>query len=197
MATEESYSEPPKDGTMSKEQDPSSPASTSSKEDTRDAREQLKKTRIDTKSQNGSTVPPSLQTETIDAESENTGARGRPSKKRSFEDLAKDNVESDPANSELPEPKRSDHKRVRSVDQKSQIAGDISQEETDMDAQSAPGGPGVLIEAPSKEEMATASDTQPQSTTSIPPSSGFANASAASPFGTKSPTKEQAEPQTT
>ena len=190
MATESTYSEPPKDGTTSKDQ-PSSPASTSSNQDTRETREQLQNTTIDSTQPNGPLLS-STDAETVDLDAENLqGARGRPSKKRSYEDLAKDNAESDPTNSDLPEPKRSDHKRVRSVDQKTQEAP--SQEETDMDAQSAPGGPGILIEAPSKEEMATTK--QKQETTTIPKTSGFANASSTSPFGGKSPTKE--EPQTT
>ncbi|EXJ58123.1 hypothetical protein A1O7_05547 [Cladophialophora yegresii CBS 114405] len=173
---------------------------------------------------------------TSDAQSDNGQARGRPSKKRSFDDLQ--NEESGPSveNGGAPLPKKgAQHKRMRSreipepageaqkgLDINEDMASPV-QEESDADAQQSPGGPGVLVSAPSKEEMdaaasapttdvedTTAADTLPNVTaisdekpatattgappseqgskTQIPASSGFANASSASPFASfKSP----------
>lgn len=203
------------------DQQPSSPASTSSREDTRDARERLKKTSIAglQKASNSTTE------QTPDPATESGPAnRGRPSKKRSFEDLAKDNTDADAANSVLPDAKRSDHKRVRSVDVNSgehahayaKMEADHNDtvheesdlhEETGTDAQKSPGGPGVLVEAPSQEEMASAeaaqqdqraAETAPDTTAStnenaakVPPTSGFANSSSASPFDQPKPAPKQ------
>lgn len=194
---------------------PSSPASTSSREDTRDARERLKKTSI-AGLQKASNVPSPKAGDASDLPADtNNGSRGRPSKKRSFEDLAKDNVDADAAYSVMPEPKRSDHKRVRSADVNSgehtqahsRIEADKSatvheeedaHEEPGVEAQTSPGGPGILVEAPSQEEMAASSSalkpataetvSNPPSTaastqTKIPHTSGFANSSTTSPFG--------------
>ena len=90
---------------------------------------------------------------------ENGGLRGRPSKKRSFEDLQ----ESEQASTEIgavsvPDPKRNSHKRMRSrdVQQGDQEYGKLEdmgspvQEETDDDAKLSPGGAGVLVDAPPK-----------------------------------------------
>ncbi|RMZ76673.1 hypothetical protein DV738_g4812, partial [Chaetothyriales sp. CBS 135597] len=96
---------------------------------------------------------------------ENGGIRGRPSKKRSFEDLQKD----DPANTaqngatDLPDPKRgSYHKRMRSRDVDHADASDEAiqpddhsspvHEESGDDADLNPGGAGVLVDANSQSD---------------------------------------------
>jgi len=216
------------------DQRPTSPAgSTSSREDTRDARERLKKTSIAGLSQKANpsdTFPhndPLAKSDasiTDPASDNHNGFRGRPAKKRSFEDLAKDDADTDVAGAigQPPLPKSGHHKRMRSRDINS---GDHSQtyahvesdknhtlheqalthEETDMDAHKSPGGPGVLVDAPSQEDMATEAAAHPRqpnkeghsatesaTASKVPPLSGFANASAASPFGqARSPSKEK------
>ncbi|KAK5939904.1 hypothetical protein PMZ80_008286 [Knufia obscura] len=224
-------------------QQPSSPAaSTSSREDTRDARERLKKTSIAGLQQKTNTTDTSSDQPllaksdaslTDPASETNNGIRGRPAKKRSFEDLAKDDADTDSpgAVGQPPLPKSGHHKRMRSRDVNSgdhtqayaKVEGaknDTVQEEGDMqaepsvDAQTYPEGEGVLVDAPSQEEMdadATAQRSQTNNkeeptttteketrasdsatTTKIPPTSGFANASAASPFGQpRSPSKDK------
>lgn len=209
---------------------PSSPTGSTSSKEEKNAREKLKKTSIAGLKQHIAEGEPittdeaSTRLEPGDSLGEtvnSNGTRGRPAKKRSFEDLAKDDAAVDAADNSAqpPEPKSGHHKRMRSRDV---AAGDTVpaytkvgtektetvHEETDMDAQISPGGPGVLVDAPSQEEMeqdeashATAqqpSETKEESSTSesksnsvIPPGSGFANASTSSPFGqTKSPPKD-------
>lgn len=225
------------------DQQPTSPAaSTSSREDTRDARERLKKTSIAGLSQKAKPSGISPDNDPLaksdasitDPASENhNGIRGRPAKKRSFEDLAKDDADTDAAGAigQPPLPKSGHHKRMRSRDINSgdhsqtyaKVEGDKNDtvheeadiyEETGMDAHKSPGGPGVLVDAPSQEEMAVeaaaqplqpnkedqsamstdapASITESATTSQVPPSSGFANASAASPFGqARSASKEK------
>ncbi|OCT51082.1 hypothetical protein CLCR_08312 [Cladophialophora carrionii] len=171
-----------------------------------------------------------------DAQPENGQARGRPSKKRSFDDLQNEEPGVGVENGGPPLPKKgAQHKRMRSreisgheegaqgLDMSEDMASPV-QEEPGADAQQSPGGPGVLVSAPSKEEMdaaasaptsnvedTTAADTMPNATvvsdphpaatatgaapskeepkTQIPASSGFANASSASPFATFKPPK--------
>jgi len=225
------------------DQQPSSPAgSTSSKEGTRDARERLKKTSIAGLQQKAKPTDISARNAVLaesedsiaDTSGENTnGIRGRPAKKRSFEDLAKDEADTDAAGAigQPPLPKSGHHKRMRSRDVNSgdhaqayaKVEGDKKDtvheeseihEETDIDAHKSPGGPGVLVDAPSQEEMdAEAAALPPRasdngepaesaerpvntveftSTTKISPLSGFANASSASPFGqARSPSAEK------
>lgn len=216
------------------QQAPSPAASTSSREETRDTRERLKKTSIaglSQKSHAHDALPNDLSrsdasiTDTT-AEVSN-GVRGRPAKKRSFEDLAKDDADAEGATAigQPPLPKSGHHKRMRSRDVNSgdqtqayaKIGGDTNDtlhEETDVDPDSTPGGPGVLVDAPSQEEMEADATHKPQSqatkaaedtntttsdsTTRIPPTSGFANTSTTSAFASaKSPEKAKSPEPTT
>lgn len=218
---------------------PSSPTGSTSSKEEKNAREKLKKTSIAGLKQHiadGESITPdetSARLDPSDTASEtinSNGTRGRPAKKRSFEDLAKDDAAVDAADNSAqpPEPKSGHHKRMRSRDIAAgdhvpaygKIEADKSEtvhEETDMDAQFSPGGPGVLVDAPSQEEMEQdeashaisqaqkseitsnskdeATETisrESQAGSKIPSGSGFANASTSSPFGqTKSPPKEQ------
>lgn len=204
------------------DQQPSSPTgSTSSREETRAAREKLKKTSIAGLSQKSNNIDlhPSddplaksdASIQDIGTEAAN-GIRGRPAKKRSFEDLAKDEAETDTlgAVGQPPLPKSGHHKRMRSRDINSgdhqqayaKMEGDLKNtlhEETDSDAQTAPGGPGVLVDAPTREEMEAdaaqqASNAPSQPATKIPPSSGFANSSSMSPFGSTNTSLKEKSP---
>jgi Ran-binding protein 3 len=111
---------------------------------------------------------------TSDIQPENGQTRGRPSKKRSFDDLQNEESGLGVENGGPPLPKKgTQHKRMRSRE----ISGDDeeaqgldlneemaspAQEESGADAQQSPGGPGVLVSAPSKEEMdAAASASTP------------------------------------
>ncbi|KAJ9653830.1 hypothetical protein H2198_007058 [Neophaeococcomyces mojaviensis] len=212
------------------DQQPSSPAGSASSREERNAREGLKKASIAGLSQKAqgdetpSTTDSAHQSENADpASMMNNGIRGRPAKKRSFEDLAKDDADIGAADgvAQPPLPKSGHHKRMRSRDIASgdhsqaynKLEGDLNEtlhEETDIDAQKSPGGPGVLVDVPSQEEMDSEStapthnkaasetmtlkgnSTQPQPTSKPVLPSGFANTSAASPFGrTRSPTREK------
>lgn len=199
-------------------QQPASPTgSSSSREGTRDTREKLKQTSIagltsksatiQAESSNDKVAHGSAEQTTETAEEPWNGTRGRPAKKRSFEDLAKDDAETSTTVDTQPQPKRSDHKRMRSqeVHQPGYLsvyheAEDDLPEETGIDAQKSPGGPGVLIDVPTEEVTNATTDTEKiqhnsrnsQTAESAPtassskaiPSSGFANTSTASPFGT-------------
>ena len=100
-----------------------------------------------------------------DVQPENGQARGRPSKKRSFDDLQNEETGTGIENGGPPVPKKGAlHKRMRSrelsgddeeaqsLDQNEDMASPV-QEEKDAEAQQTPGGPGVLVSAPSQEEM--------------------------------------------
>ena len=210
----------------------------------RTAREKLKKTSIAGLSQFSKTSsvdptgdhPLSESMTTDDVPVENGSLRGRPSKKRSFEDLQKDEQPGLVENGSIggPDPKRSTHKRMRSRDisegnkqerGKFGEPGSPVQEESDDEG---PGGAGVLVDSQtitdsnaqqdlddkiveddavklpttdtkSETALATTSAQQPSNPNSsekssatkestLSPSSGFANASSASPFGAvKSP----------
>lgn len=203
----------------------------------RSAREKLKKTSIAglaqqssrSKAADGGAHPLS---ESVNAESTpdaqvETGSRGRPSKKRSFEDLQTEDPGAGVENGGPPLPKKGLHKRMRSrevsgdapvqgLEKREDVASPV-QEESDVDARQSPGGPGVLVAAPRDQEegsKASAAGTGPEdeniaadakpdasntvkpaatseeqpSKTQVPASSGFANASTASPFSSfKSP----------
>ncbi|KAK5075481.1 hypothetical protein LTR64_001688 [Lithohypha guttulata] len=215
------------------QQPPSPTASTSSREETRATREKLKKTSIAGLSQKSATIAPHTdhasvtnEESIVDSSAENpNGARGRPAKKRSFEDLAKDDAETASALEEGPLPKSGHHKRMRSRDVNSgdhkdtyvRIEGDDQDtllEESDVDALKTPGGPGVLVAAPSSKDMDVEiphnaqipPDSQPvapqetttsRSTTKVPPISGFANTSSASPFGSSAATINKDKPSET
>ncbi|KPI43015.1 Ran-specific GTPase-activating protein 2 [Cyphellophora attinorum] len=125
-------------------------------------REKLKKTSIAGLSQHtrektfGSEADPasSDHTSTEAPPTENGFGRGRPSKKRSFEDI-KDEQASPAENTETKG--RGAHKRMRSreITHDAEVApaytaadaGSPLQEEADADVADAPGGPGVMIEA--------------------------------------------------
>jgi hypothetical protein len=130
----------------------------------RTAREKLKKTSIAGLSQHTQTMSstqepdhPLSESMTSDAlPNENGGARGRPSKKRSFEDLQSDDHLGPTENGSIGEPdaKRSNHKRMRSRDVSdgnavAEMAKDNAgraspvQEESDDEG---PGGAGVLVD---------------------------------------------------
>lgn len=207
-----------KEGVDVTDQQPSSPTgSNSSREETRVTREQLKKTSLAGLSQksaaqgtdSSSTSELSPADPIIDTVN---GVRGRPAKKRSFEDLAKDDADADNLATQPPLPKSGHHKRMRSrdigsADHSAYVKADTERaetlhEESDLDAQTAPGGPAVLVDAPSQEEMdadTTQSLSKPeekpsvpaQTTSSIPPNSAFANTSTDSPFGSVSPNKQK------
>ncbi|OAP59991.1 hypothetical protein AYL99_04993 [Fonsecaea erecta] len=160
----------------------------------RTAREKLKKTSIAGLSQYSKAKPGVVGhhpvgdvagTETVlEAQSENGQARGRPSKKRSFEDLQ--NEESGPGveNGGPPLPKKgSQHKRMRSreisgndeeiqtFDKYEDMASPV-QEESDSEAQQSPGGPGILVQVPLKKEMeptASVQDSQAPTAEDKPP----------------------------
>lgn len=210
---------------------PSSPAGSTSSKDEKTAREKLKETSIAGLKQQTAdgeiitTDESSARLDPNDVAGEimnSNGTRGRPAKKRSFEDLAKDDAAVDAADNSAqpPEPKSGHHKRMRSRDiatgdqvpAYTKIEGEKSEtvhEESDMDAQISPGGPGVLVDAPSQEEMEQDEAIQPAKskneptgastienklTSKISSGSGFANASTSSPFGqTKSPPKDESE----
>ncbi|KIW19893.1 hypothetical protein PV08_00468 [Exophiala spinifera] len=161
---------------------------------------------------------PSGDATTSDLVSENggdSGSRGRPSKKRSFEDLQAEDSPAGVENGGPPLPKKGHHKRMRSrevsgndevqgLDKLSDVASPV-QEESDVEAQKSPGGPGVLVLAPSKHhgDAPNATDKSAESSTTATSatavkgqsasqpslSSGFANTSTASPFGAFKPAK--------
>ena len=220
-------------------------------------RERLKKTSIaglqqHSKASGGGAIGdhPLAESITIDqvdtpSENGNGNLRGRPSKKRSFEDLQKSEHLTE--NGGPPDPQRSYHKRMRSRDVdhgdnqeigKLENIGSPVQEESDDDAHDAPGGPGVLVDADSQtdlnaqttkdkkteEKILEEEDTTNEPTigttaepiatagaslqspdikldsaaeqTTLSTTSGFANASSASPFGNvNSSTKSASGPQ--
>lgn len=100
------------------------------------------------------------------------GTRGRPSKKRSFEDLQTEDLTAGVENGGPPLPKKGLHKRMRSreVSGNDEVHGletreDVTspvQEESDAEAQKSPGGPGVLVSALSegKTEVVDAESTK-------------------------------------
>jgi hypothetical protein len=167
----------------------------------RTAREKLKKTSIAGLSQfsavkpdeeaddqvpNESAVSDNLES-LPDAQAE-TGLRGRPSKKRSYEDLQTEDPGAGVENGGPPLPKKGLHKRMRSrevsgadgiqggVDKLEDIASPV-QEESDAEAHKSPGGPGVLVSAPAEEEETTVAaaeadivqDTPQEAAESAPP----------------------------
>ncbi|KAI1628221.1 hypothetical protein EDD37DRAFT_299518 [Exophiala viscosa] len=86
------------------------------------------------------------------------GTRGRPSKKRSFEDLQTEDLTPDVESGGPPLPKKGLHKRMRSrevsgsdevqgLEPRDSVTSPV-QEESDAEAQKSPGGPGVLVSAP-------------------------------------------------
>ena len=146
----------------------------------RTAREKLKKTSIAGLSQyskvgTASEDHPLGEVTTADFATdtppENGQARGRPSKKRSFDDLQKDDTGAIIENGGPPLPKKgAQHKRMRSrelsgddekaqsLDQNEDMASPV-QEERGVDARQSPGGPGILVSAPSQAEMDAAATT--------------------------------------
>lgn len=158
----------------------SSEGSSDSEGGERPVRDKLKKTSIaglSSKTQAGTDKGPHPLQESISSESAQTDAiphattssRGRPARKRSFDDLQNDDTTTaSQVEADEPEPaKNGHHKRMRSRDISSgehvSLAG-ISEngittpleeeaEESDMDAQKAPGGPGVLIDATTNENI--------------------------------------------
>ena len=141
----------------------------------RPVREKLKKTSIASLSQyTNSRANAALQSDELSSTAESQGEqadttndasgamRGRPARKRSFDDLQKGDTQSINTGSHMgvTEEKGSHHKRMRSRD----ISGDEGmvsngqpgtehleyhdEEENDGDAHRSPGGPGVLVEPP-------------------------------------------------
>jgi Ran-binding protein 3 len=145
----------------------------------RPVREKLKKTSIAslaqyTNSRTNAAVQPDELSSTTDSRGEQAdiandagGAmRGRPARKRSFDDLQKGDTQSINTASQMgvTEEKGSHHKRMRSRDISSG-EGLVSngqprtehleyhdEEENDVDARRSPGGPGVLVEPPAMTE---------------------------------------------
>ena len=105
-----------------------------------------------------SSEPAPLQT----SDQQPTSSRGRPARKRSFDDLQNDgSVATSPTEAdEPPHAKTGHHKRMRSRDLSSSEHVSLpgrsengittpleEEEESDMDAQKSPGGPGVLVDS--------------------------------------------------
>lgn len=171
-ATSKTVNAAPPDETMDREDTP--PENGSDGERERSTREKLKKTSIAGLSQHtqasaNSVVGEETLAESIvaDATSENGNSRGRPSKKRSFEELAKQEPSS-PAENGTIESQRFGHKRMRSreVPQGADVSALYDQAsptnvESDEDAQKTPGGPGVIVDSQ------TQSDTNAQSAPTV------------------------------
>ncbi|KAJ9606937.1 hypothetical protein H2200_008948 [Cladophialophora chaetospira] len=162
---------------------PPQDGSSDGERDERTAREKLKKTSIaglaqyskETKATGDHPLGEVVNADTIpDAQPTNGQARGRPSKKRSFDDLQNEEAALGSENGGPPLPKKGAlHKRMRSrelpgdeeaaqsLDKNEDMASPV-QEESGIDADKSPGGPGVLVSAPSQEEMdaATTADEQ-------------------------------------
>jgi hypothetical protein len=136
------------------------PENSSDGERERSTREKLKKTSIAGLSQQvnaagdnavgGETLAGSIA---IDAPAESGSLRGRPSKKRSFEELAKQE-QPNPAENGTIDPQRAGHKRMRSreVPHDADLSAQYDETgeahiESDEDAQRTPGGPGVIVDA--------------------------------------------------
>lgn len=157
----------------------------------RPVREKLKKTSIASLAQyTNSRTNPTLHSDELPSTQENQGeqadlgsdaataARGRPARKRSFDDLQKEDTQSTVAASQLggTAEKGSHHKRMRSRDTSGseELAAngqartdpleyhdeedgdekeeEEEEEESDIDARRSPGGPGVLVEPPAMKE---------------------------------------------
>jgi Ran-binding protein 3 len=159
----------------------------------RPVRDKLKKTSIaglSSRAQAGTDKGPhplqeSISSERVQSDAPNhasTSSRGRPARKRSFDDLQNDDTTTaSQAEVDEPEPaKNGHHKRMRSRDISSgehvSLAGisengittpleEEEEEESDMDAQKAPGGPGVLVDASIDGKVAKAPEnsTDPES----------------------------------
>jgi len=144
----------------------------------RPVREKLKKTSIASLTQyTSSRANAALQSEELSSTRESRGEqadiandgggamRGRPTRKRSFDDLQKEDTQniSTASHMGLTDEKGSHHKRMRSRDISSG-EGLVSNgqpptehleyhdEENDVDARRSPGGPGVLVEPPAMTE---------------------------------------------
>ncbi|KAL8243746.1 hypothetical protein R6Q59_010004 [Mikania micrantha] len=189
----------------------------------RATRERLKKTSIAGLAQKSAETScsdephPLAQSTTMETDASvdtGNGVRGRPAKKRSFEDLTRgdSNMEETNEATDPPLPKSGHHKRMRSRD----IAGgennvgkfeaDVTnavQEENDLEAQKSPGGPGILVDAPTKTESqlpetestaGTTEEVEKSQDTELKPKQGFGNISAASPFGSLSSSSQQLSP---
>ena len=145
----------------------------------RPVREKLKKTSIASLAQyTNSRTNAALQSDELSSTTESQGEeaditddadgpmRGRPTRKRSFDDLQKGDTQSINAASHMgvTEEKGSHHKRLRSRDissgedpvsngqPRTEHLEDHDEEENDGDARRYPGGPGVLVEPPSMTE---------------------------------------------
>lgn len=165
-------SNPPQD-TLVRDQSPQA-GSSDGEGGERTAREKLKKTSIAGLAQQSqpkaSLVAASPLSETTTSEpsakpTTENGLRGRPSKKRSFEDLQNEDSTASAENGDLPLPKKGLHKRMRSrdvplgddiqgFDKLDDLASPV-QEESDVEAEHSPGGPGILVTAPSKAPSTT------------------------------------------
>ncbi|KAH0831574.1 putative nuclear protein export protein Yrb2 [Fonsecaea pedrosoi] len=192
----------------------------------RTAREKLKKTSIAGLSQYSKVKPGVAGDHPVDdagtaeslpeSQSENGQVRGRPSKKRSFEDLQTEESGPGVENGGAPLPKKgSQHKRMRSREisgndeeiqtfEKYEDMASPVQEESDAEAQQSPGGPGILVLAPSKEEMETAAvaqdargSTAEDKSSSVAASSEKQSVAAETQVKALPSTKEEAKPQVT
>jgi Ran-binding protein 3 len=150
---------------------PKSPLGGSSDgEGERTTREKLKKTSIAGLSQMSQPVVADAESEegsikqTPDEapSAQNGNSRGRPSKKRSFEELQKQEHTVANENGSI-DPKRATHKRMRSreithddeeaAQYQHQEAGSPLEEESDVDAHKSPGGPGVIVDANTQSDI--------------------------------------------
>jgi hypothetical protein len=145
----------------------------------RPVREKLKKTSIASLAQfTNSRTTPALQSDELPSTTESkteqadisndtaSAVRGRPARKRSFDDLQNEDTQSTVAASQLgkTEENGSHHKRMRSRDisggeglisngqPQTEPLGYHDEEESDVDARRSPGGPGVLVEPPTTTE---------------------------------------------
>ncbi|KAL2429947.1 hypothetical protein ABEF95_013403 [Exophiala dermatitidis] len=145
----------------------------------RTAREKLKKTSIaglvQSSETKAGTTSESVNAESVAETHREDTSRGRPSKKRSFEDLQTEDAGAGLENGGPPVPKKGLHKRMRSreVSGSDDVAGiekleDIAspvREETDAEAKQSPGGPGVLVDATEKGQEPKATETDAQDVT--------------------------------
>lgn len=162
----------PPDASMERAATP--PENSSDGERERSTREKLKKTSIAGLSQHSRATAnavageePLVESVATDVSAANGGLRGRPSKKRSFEELAKQEPPS-PAENGVIESQRAGHKRMRSreVPHDADVSAEFhqtgeTQEESDDEAQKTPGGPGLIVDAH------TQSDTNAQAAPTI------------------------------
>ncbi|EHY52964.1 hypothetical protein HRR83_006203 [Exophiala dermatitidis] len=170
----------------------------------RTARERLKKTSIaglvQSSEARAGTTNESVNAESVPATHREDTSRGRPSKKRSFEDLQTEDARAGLENGGPPVPKKGLHKRMRSrevsgsddvaeIEKLEDIASPV-REETDAEAKQSPSGPGVLVDATEKGDEPKTTETDAQDVTAKP-ETGAVDAAAEKPKNSSSTEKPQ------